>query len=119
MDMENLSEEALQRAIAQRRFVYAATIAERLDYPKEKLRQLRELAIRQMACEYRNAAATRCLVREWGFSRTDLEDLLVTAVDELESSSGKIRSERCYDSASGKYLTLREWVDHFLGAKRK
>lgn len=72
-----------------------------------------------MACGYRNDVAVRQLSKEWGFSKIDLENLLFTAVDEYERNSDKKRTEQCYDVKTGKYLTLRQWVEQFLKIKGK
>jgi hypothetical protein len=71
-----------------------------------------------MACEYRNAAATRRLAQEWEFSRTELEKLLTEAPKEHESSTDKTRSDTCYDIASGRYLPLREWIERLLSTSK-
>jgi len=73
--------------------------------------------LKQMACEYRNAIGTRNLAREWGFSKADLKNLLSTALDEYEKISDKKRLGQCYDVKTGKYITLRQWVEQFLSAK--
>jgi hypothetical protein len=112
-------EESLKKWITQKNFVLAAVLAQKLGRPNSEIRHLQELALKQMACEYRNGIAVRNLAREWGFSRTDLENLLGAALEERERIPDKRRLEQCYDAASGKYLTLRQWVEQFLNAKDK
>jgi len=117
-DMFHL-EESVQKEIAQKNFVRAVMLAQKLGYPNSEIRHLQELALKQMACEYRNGIAVRNLAREWGFSRTDLENLLRTSLEEYERISDKKRLDQCYDATTGKYLTLRQWIEHFLRAKDK
>lgn len=92
-------------------------LAEQCQRPRDEIRALQELALKQMACDYRNAIALRHLAQEWGFSRTELEGLLMKAVAEHESRVDRTRSDLCYDAATGKYLTLRQWVEQFLRGK--
>ena len=117
-DMFHL-EESVQKEIAQKNFVRAVMLAQKLGYPNSEIRHLQELALKQMACEYRNGIAVRNLAREWGFSKTDLEHLLRASLEEYERISDKKRLDQCYDATTGKYLTLRQWIEHFLRAKDK
>lgn len=105
---------ALQAEISRGSFVRAAMLAEQYRCPREEIRRLQELALKQIACEYRNAFALRNLAREWGFSKTELEALLMKAAAEHESRADRAGSDLCYDAATGKYLTLRQWVEQFL-----
>ena len=101
-----------------RNFIRAAIIAQQLQYPNNEIRHLQELALKQMACEYRNAVATHRLVKEWGLSRTEVERLFQEALKEHENRPNKIRSDTCYDVATGKYLTLQEWIERFLSTSK-
>lgn len=112
-------EDFLQRKVKEKRYLSAIKLAQTLKLPQEKIRNLQELALRQIALEYRNAAAVRNLAREWGFARADLENLLYAGLAEYEELSGKKHLEQAYDIATGKYLTLRQWVDQFLNARNK
>jgi hypothetical protein len=116
--VETNTKGALQVEINRRNFVRAVMLAEKGQCPQEEIRRLQELALKQMACEYRNAVALRKLAQEWGFSRTEMEGLLMKAVAEHESGADKKRSEQCYDAATGKYLTPRQWVEQFLNMKK-
>lgn len=108
------SEDALEKWIKQKNFVLAAMLAQKLGCPSNEVRYLQELAIKQMACEYRNGIAVRNLSREWNFSKAELENLLRTALEEYEKVSDKKRVEHCYDATTGRYLTLRQWIERFL-----
>jgi len=110
-------EESLRKGIDRKNFVLAVMLAQKLEHPDNEIRHLQELALKQMACDYRNGFAVRKLAREWGFSKAELENLLMTALDEREKISDKKRLEQCYDVKTGKYLTLRQWMEQFLRAK--
>ena len=109
---------ALQVEISRRNFVRAVVLAEQYQRPQEEIRHLQELALKQMACEYRNTIALRNLAQEWGFSRGELEGLLMKAVADCESGAERRRSDQCYDAKTGKYLTFRQWVEQFLNMKK-
>jgi len=110
-------EESLRREVDRKNHVSAVTLARKLEYPESEIRHLQELALKQMACEYRNGFAVRSLAREWGFSKVELENLLMTALEEYERTSDKKRLEQCYDVKTGKYLTLRQWIERFVTDK--
>jgi hypothetical protein len=111
-------EESLQKALDQKNYVLAVILAQKAGYPESEIRHLQEMALKQMAFDYRNGFAVRKLAGEWDFSKAELEPILMTALDELESVSEKKRMEQCYDIKSGKYLTLRQWVERFLSASK-
>ena len=112
-------EDTIQKEITQKNFVRAVMLAQKLDYPKSEIRYLQELALKQMAFEYRNSIAVRNLAREWGFSHVDLENLLRVTLEEYEKNSDKKGLGQCYDAATCKYLTLRQWIEHFLNTSKK
>jgi len=93
-------------------------LAEQYQCPEEEIRRLHELSIKQMACKYRNAIALRRLAQEWKLSREEVEGILMEAVAEHENRPDRTRPDLCYDAATGKYLTLRQWVEQFLRGKR-
>ena len=112
-------EAILQKKLAEKSFLSAIRLAQVLNLSREKIRDFQELALKQMAFEYRNAIAVRNLAREWGFAREDLQNLLYTGLKEHEEISEKKRLEQVYDTETGRYLTLRQWVDQFFKAKIK
>jgi hypothetical protein len=109
--------EDIQVEINRRNFVRAVVLAQQYQRSQDEIRHLQGLALKQMASEYRNAIALRNLAQEWGFSRAELEGLLMKAVAEHESRADRTRSNLCYDAATGKYLTLRQWAEQFLRGK--
>ena len=111
-------EESLRRGIDRKNYVRAVVLAQKLGYPDSEIRHLQELALKQMACDYRNGFAVRKLAGEWKFSRADLETLLVAALDEYERVSDKKRMEQCYDVKTGKYLTLRQWIEQLVSTMK-
>jgi len=115
--VETGREEDIQVEINRRNFVRAVALAQQYQRSQNEIRHLQELALKQMASEYRNASALRNLSQDWGFSRAELEGLLMTVVAEHESKADRTRSDLCYDAKTGKYLTLRQWVEQFLRGK--
>ena len=110
-------EESLQKVLDRKNYVLAVMLAQKMGYPESEIRHLHELALKQMACDYRNGFAVQKLAREWNFSKADLKTMLTTALDEYERVSEKKRMEQCYDVKTGKYLTLRQWMERFLSVK--
>lgn len=107
-------EDTLIKEIAQKNYVLAVMLAQKLGHPENEIRLLKELALKQMACEYRNGIAARDLAKEWGFSKSELENLLRTALDEYRQVADKRLLEQAYDVESARYLTLQQWVEQFL-----
>ena len=56
----------LEAAIASKNYLRAAMLGERFRRPWEEIRRLQELALGQMACDYRNAVATAVGILESG-----------------------------------------------------
>jgi hypothetical protein len=110
-------EEILQKKIEDKNYLSAIKLAQTLKLPQEKIRNLQDLALKQMAFEYRNAVAVRNLAREWEISKTELESLIKAGLEEKEGISEKKCLEQAYDIVTGKYLTLRQWVDQFLNSR--
>jgi len=110
--------EDIQVEIGRRNFVRAVMLCKKGQCPQETIRHLQELALKQTACEYRNAVALRNLAQEWGFSRVEVEGILMKVLSERESKADRIRSDLRYDATTGKYLTLRQWVEQFLNMKK-
>jgi len=108
-----LREEPLQREVSQRNYIQSVVLAQKQGRQGSEIRPLQALALKQMGCEYRNGQAVRYLAKEWGFSKEDLIDLLRTGTDDYERISEKKRLQECYDAKTGKYLTLRQWVERF------
>lgn len=107
-------EEALRKAINNRCFQAAVRLALLLNLPEDEVRNLKEQALKQIACEYRNAVATRNLAREWEIPRAQLEEILTRAVKEFEATGNLKQAGPAYDINTGKYLTLNDWVQQFL-----
>jgi hypothetical protein len=41
------------------------------------------------------------------------------ALEEYENRTDKTQAEQCYDTASGKYLTRRQWIEQLLNARKR
>ncbi|MCD6390971.1 MAG: hypothetical protein J7L92_03105 [Dehalococcoidia bacterium] len=110
--------EDIQIEISRRNFVRAVMLAPKSQCPQDKIRHLQKLALKQAACEHRNAIALRSLAKEWRCSRAELEGLLMKAVAKHEGNTNRTRSDPCYDATTGKYLSLGQWVEQFLSIKK-
>jgi len=117
MAVEANPQEAITAEVKRRNFVRAVMLAQQYHYPQDEVRHLQELALKQIAAEYRNALALRRLASEWGFSRAELEAVLREVVAEHRARPGRSDLERRYDATTGKYLTLPEWVERVLNMK--
>jgi len=107
-------DESIKNFLNQKNYMAAVMLAKKLGHPEIEIRQLKELALKQMACDYRNGFAVQRLAKEWGFSKADLENLLMAAIDEYEMTSDKRLQEQRYDAKTGRYLTLKQWIERFL-----
>jgi hypothetical protein len=112
-------EEILQKKITEKNYLAAIRLAQTMNLPQEKIRNWQELALKQMALEYRNAVAVRNLAQEWGYSKVDLAGILEAGLQEYERMSEKKCLEEAYDITTGKYLTLRQWVSQLLNGRSK
>jgi len=118
LDLQANPKKVIQCETDRRNFMRAVVLAQQYEHAQSEIRRLQEMALKQMACEYRNSVGVRRLAQEWGFSRAEMESLLTNAVAEKESGATRARSDKCYDAATGKYLTLRQWVEQFLNMKK-
>jgi hypothetical protein len=89
-------EKALNAEIARKNFVRAVILAQELQRPEAEVRHLQELALKQI--QQNSKASWR---KPW------------------MSTSDRVRSGQRYDTTTGEYLTLREWIERFLKRKGK
>ena len=72
------------------------------------------MALWQMSAVFRNAAGTKILVQQYGFSMKELKQILEQYTEERSREGNDKSLEPCYDHSTGKHLTFAEWMDHFL-----
>jgi hypothetical protein len=111
---EKIDHQGLNHEIDRGDFVRAVMMAEGLDLPKEDIRNLQFKALWQMAAIYRNAHGTRYLARQYGFSREEVKQVLEDIADETTKDGNNKHLEPCYDCSTSKYLSFKEWMDHYL-----
>jgi hypothetical protein len=107
---------ALEEAIGSRNYLYAETLARRLNRPEAEVRGLREEAFRQQVVEFRNPQGAVVLVEEFGFSREDTSRLLKAALEETVRAEEKDKGAHTakFDMESMGYLSLEEWIKRYF-----
>jgi len=106
---EHIPEAEIDFEIGRRNFVRAAMLAEQHQYPLEKVRYLQELALKQYACEYRNAQGLQKLIREYGFSKSDVVRVMDEGLSEWKGYTGLQ-----YDISTMSHITLQQFIDNFV-----
>ena len=106
--------EAVEAEIKRGHYARAALLALAEGMSEEDLKDLRQKALWQMAAHGRNAAGTKALAREYGYSRDELGTLLRSHA-EKERQEGRLKPlAASYECATGKYLTFDEWLDRLV-----
>jgi len=108
-------EASLREHIERRNYAAAASVAERLEEPVERIRELQEAAVKQYITEYRNARGAIALVQEFRFTEDEIDRLFEAIVKEAGGSGEKSPSwtGRSYDVKTMKYLNIEEWIAHY------
>jgi hypothetical protein len=116
MELEDREQEAsLREQIERRNYTAAASIAERLEEPKEKIKELQEAALKQYITEYRNAQGAMALAQEFRFTDDEIDRLLEAIIEEVKGSEGKRPpwAGKRYDIKTMKYFDIEEWIAHY------
>jgi hypothetical protein len=102
-------EASLKEHIERRNYAAAASVAERLEEPVERVRELQEAAVK------RNARGAIALVQEFRFTEDEIDHLFEAIVKEAGGSGEKSPSwtGRSYDVKTMKYLNIEEWIAHY------
>ncbi len=105
----------MREQIERRNYTAAASIAERLEEPVEKIKELQEAAIKQYITEYRNAPGAIALAQEFRFTDDEIDRLLEAIIEEVEGSEGKKPpwAGKRYDIKTMKYFDIEEWIAHY------
>ncbi|MBW1782860.1 MAG: hypothetical protein JRL30_19225 [Deltaproteobacteria bacterium] len=114
MRPEERNSDPIKSDIERERFVRAAFLAEQMGLPEEEIRHLRYQALGQMAVVYRNALGTKGLALQYGFSRQAVSKVLEEFADKMKKEGNTKPLDPCYDYRTGRYLSLEEWVEHYL-----
>ncbi|MFB0505095.1 MAG: hypothetical protein ACETWT_00025 [Thermodesulfobacteriota bacterium] len=116
MELEESELEAsLREHIERRNYAAAASMAERLEEPKEKIKELQEVAIKQYITEYRNAPGAIALAQEFRFTDDEIDRILGAILEEAKGSEGERPpwAGKRYDIKTMKYLDVEEWIAHY------
>jgi len=92
----------------------ASLTGEALGLPEEELKSLRAKAVCQMAAVYRNAHGAKSLAEQYGYSREEIKEILEEFASKIKSDGNGKALEPCYDYSTGAYMSLEEWMDHYL-----
>ncbi len=84
--MEDTEQEVLLREhVELRNYAAAASMAERMGEPAERIKELQEAAIKQYITEYRNGPGAMALAQEFQFSDDDIDRLLEAIIEEVRA----------------------------------
>jgi hypothetical protein len=116
MELEGRELEAsLREQIEQRNYAAAVSLAERLEEPKERVKELQEAAIKQYITEYRNAQGAVALAQQFRFTDDEVDRLLEAILGEVKRSEGKRPpwAGKRYDVKTMKYFDIEEWISRY------
>ena len=114
--MEDTEREALLREqIERRNYAVAVSMAERLEEPKERIKELQEAAIKQHITEYRNAPGAIALIQGFRFTDDEIDRLLEAIIEEVKASGEQKPpwAGKRYDIKTMKYFDIEEWIVHY------
>ncbi|MFQ6078524.1 MAG: hypothetical protein ACE5NJ_05235, partial [Thermodesulfobacteriota bacterium] len=104
-------EASLREHIERGNYTAAVSIAEQLQEPKERIKELQEAAFKQYITEYRNGPGAIALAQEFRFTDDEIDRLLETITEEARGGGGKRPpwAGKRYDIKTMKYLDVEEW----------
>ena len=116
-DLEGPLREQVERG----NYAAAASMAEQLEKPTERIKELQEAAIKQYITEYRNASGAMALVQEYRFTDDEIDRLLEGILEEARRSEGKKPpwGRKCFDAKTMKYLDIEEWISQYGRALKR
>lgn len=108
-------EASLREHIERGNYAAAVSIAEQLQEPKERIKELQEAALKQYITEYRNAQGAIAMAQEFRFTDEEIDRILGAILEEVRGSGGKRPSwaGRRYDIKTMKYLDVEEWIARY------
>jgi len=116
MELEGRELEAsLREQIDRGNYAAAVSLAERLEEPKERVKELQEAAIKQYITEYRNAQGAVALAQQFRFTDDEVDRLLEAILGEVKRSEGKRPpwAGKRYDVKTMKYFDIEEWISQY------
>jgi chromosome segregation ATPase len=107
-----LLEAEMDFEIGRRNFVRAVMLAEQHQLPEDKVHYLQELALKQYACEYRNAQGLQKLIQWYRFSKAEAKRIIYEGLSEWKGYDGPQ-----YDINVMAHITLKQFIDNFVASK--
>ncbi len=102
--------QAFERALARRNFVHAISIAQELNLPEERIRNLQHAAFRQFVMEYQNFDGAVQLIAEYGITAAALDELSAELAQYPEL---QLRSTLSWQFGQPSYLSVAEQIRRF------
>ena len=108
-------EASLRDQIERRNYAAAASMAERMEEPAERMKELQEAAIKQYITEYRNGPGAMALAQEFQFSDDEIDRLLEAIIEEVRTRGEEKPpwAGKRYDIKTMKYFDIEEWIEHY------
>ncbi len=108
-------EASLEEQIGRRNYAAAVSMAERLEKPNERVRELQEAAIKQHITEYRNAPGAIALAQEFRFTDDEIDRLFEAIIEEVRANGGQKPpwAGKRYDIKTMKYFDIEEWITNY------
>lgn len=100
----------LDHVLAKRNFVRAIRLAQELDLPEERIRDLQRAAFRQFVMEYQNFEGARQLIAAYDITAAELKELAAEAEQKPELQS---RSTLSWQFGQTAYLSIAEQIRRF------
>jgi len=111
----------LREHVERRNYAGAASMAESLGEPTERIKELQEAAIKQYITEYRNGLGAMALAQEFRFTDDDIDRLLEAIIEEVRTRGEEKPpwAGKRYDIKTMKYFDIEEWIVHYRGTLKR
>jgi len=92
----------------------ATLLATSFALPEAEIRDLQRKALWQMAAQHKNAAGTKKLSQEYGFTKGELRAFLESGTQRKRNEGTDEVLKACYDYSAGKHLDFEAWLDELF-----
>jgi hypothetical protein len=113
-EKDGLKDEALKTELERKNFTRAAHLGLSHKLADSELKYIQQQSLGQMAVIYRNAKGAKALARKFGYSKTDVREILGQYTDQMIEKGNMKPLKARYDYASGKYLTFEQWFNQLI-----
>ena len=105
----------MREHVERRNYAAAASMAERMEEPAERIKELQEAAIKQHITEYRNVLGAMALAQEFRFTDDEMDRLLEAIIEEVRARGEEKPpwAGKRYDIKTMKYFDIEEWIVHY------